>query len=462
MKWIAAALVAAGGLGAAITPELTTWMDNCDGTTGFNGILANVQKVEYGPTNVFVSSTGIPSHSIGPWQMNPNQASNQNHEFKIPRIPVPAVTKVTTPMGPIGAFVNGVPMFNTKDGMTYQNTPWAQNAVVVEAISMDGCDGHPQMAGMYHYHQVPECLRTELGDDGSAHSPILGWAFDGYPVYGPLGYSSPNDPNSAVAELRSSYRERSITQRRTLPDGTTLPMNQWGPNVSVQFPLGYYLQDFEYIAALGDLDEYNGRTCVTPEYPSGTYAYFATIDVLGDPAFPYILGLEYYGEPEQDNFPQGQFNIPPGANEYAGCLPENYCTAGTSANGCKASLSAAGVASTSTASGFEVTATSVEGQKDALFFFGANGRQAVSWGGGTSYQCIVPPVSRGGLLVASGTNGACDGTFIQDLNARWQAKPAQNPGVGATGQVQLWYRDPQNTSNQTTSLSDAIEYFVGP
>jgi len=58
--------------------------------------------------------------------------------------------------------------------------------------------------------------------------------------------------------------------------------------------------------------------------------------------------------------------------------------------------------------------------------------------------------------------GACDGAFTQDLNARWTAKPAQNPGAGAVVRAQLWYRDSSNTSNQTTSLSDAIEFPVVP
>jgi len=74
----------------------------------------------------------------------------------------------------------------------------------------------------------------------------------------------------------------------------------------------------------------------------------------------------------------------------------------------------------------------------------------------------VPPVARRGLLSGTGTPGACDGTFAQDLNARWAAKPAQNPGPGAVVQAQLWYRDPQNTSNQSTSLSDALEFCVQP
>jgi hypothetical protein len=179
----------------------------------------------------------------------------------------------------------------------------------------------------------------------------------------------------------------------------------------------------------------------------------------------------------------GQCNVPappPGASyvefEAGGSLtvartgggypaPASYCTAGTSASGCQAILSGAGIPSATASSGFTVSARSVQGAKDGLFFFGSNGRQANTWGNGTSFQCVVPPVHRAGILAGSGTNGACNGAFFQDLNARWCAtcpKPNHNPGVGAIVQTQLWYRDPQNTSNQTTSLSDAIEFVVTP
>ena len=140
----------------------------------------------------------------------------------------------------------------------------------------------------------------------------------------------------------------------------------------------------------------------------------------------------------------------------------NYCTPGLSANWCQPTLSSAGVASASATTGFVVSAISVEGNKDGLYFFGTNGRQANSWGSGTSFQCVAPPVKRAGLLLGNGTNGGCDGVFNQDLNARWASQPLQNPGAGAVVQLQLWYRDPQNTSNQTTSLSDAIEFTMCP
>jgi hypothetical protein len=145
--------------------------------------------------------------------------------------------------------------------------------------------------------------------------------------------------------------------------------------------------------------------------------------------------------------------------------PANYCTAGTSFSSCTALISANGTPSATEDSGFTLNASMVEGAKDGLFFFGTNGGQANSWGSGTSFQCVVPPVKRAGLLNGSGTPGFCDGVFTQDLNALWCAacpQPLHNPGPGAIVRAQLWYRDPFNTSNQTTSLSNGIVFVVGP
>jgi Tol biopolymer transport system component len=144
---------------------------------------------------------------------------------------------------------------------------------------------------------------------------------------------------------------------------------------------------------------------------------------------------------------------------------QSYCTAGTSASGCSAAISSTGTAGATASSGFVVAAAGVEGQRKGLFFFGTNGQQAIPWGNGTSYQCVVPPVVRAGPLPGSGTLGACDGSFAQDLNALWCPtcpKAGANPGAGATVQIQLWYRDPASTSNQTTSLSNALQVEVCP
>jgi hypothetical protein len=145
--------------------------------------------------------------------------------------------------------------------------------------------------------------------------------------------------------------------------------------------------------------------------------------------------------------------------------PVPYCTAGVSASGCLAGLTVDGNASATASAGFFLEASTFEGLASGLFFFGTNGRQANPWGTSSSLQCVVPPVKRTSLRSAGGVAGLCNGNLTEDLNARWCPgcpKPGQNPGAGATVQAQLWYRDPLNTSNQTTSLSSAVEFDVGP
>jgi hypothetical protein len=139
-----------------------------------------------------------------------------------------------------------------------------------------------------------------------------------------------------------------------------------------------------------------------------------------------------------------------------------YCTPGTSASGCQAQLSASGTPSATAPSGFTVTASTVEGVKDGLFYFGTNGSQANPWGNGTSFQCVVPPTIRTPVIGGTGTLGSCDGSASIDMNATWAAFPIKNPGPGAVVDLQFWYRDPLSTSNQTTSLSNAVEFLVEP
>lgn len=100
---------------------------------------------------------------------------------------------------------------------------------------------------------------------------------------------------SSIKRIISSYKLRSISDRSTLADGTSLSSSQAGPGISTTYPLGSFIEDFEYSAGYGDLDQYNGRTCVTPEYPNGTYAYFITLDSNLDPAYPFIIGPKFYG-----------------------------------------------------------------------------------------------------------------------------------------------------------------------
>ena len=290
---IAAALLALSTDALADPPELASWLINTTGETGFNGIQSDVRLVQYSADNVYVSSASIPAYDIGPWPGNPNTASDQNYTFRITRTPqVNPGTKTATPLGPIAVLINGVVAFNALDGRSYNNqNVWHQDAVVTEGSSFDDCEGHPNAPGAYHHHLNPRCLYTP---DSTRHSPLIGYAFDGFPIYGEFGYVNANG-SGGVQRMRSSYRLRAITTRTTLPNGTVLSPAQYGPAVSSTYPLGYYVEDWEYVAGLGDLDAYNHRFTVTPEYPGGIDAYFVTLDAPGNALYPYVLGPSYYG-----------------------------------------------------------------------------------------------------------------------------------------------------------------------
>ena len=303
---------------AQLSPTITSWVINTDNSTGYFGELSNVQSVDYTSNFVFVSCTCIPGYDIGPWAGNPNTPANQDFCFRITFNPQENTGTLTnTGLGHIGVWRNGVSIFNAKDAFSYNNQGvWFQDAYVFEGSSFDACLGHPAGNGEYHHHVNPTCLYND--SDEANHSPIVGYAFDGYPIYGAYGYSNPLDPNSAVSRMQSGQQLRNISSRQTLADGTGLPAYQYGPTVNSQYPIGSFIEDYEYIEGSGDLDEHNGRFCITPDYPEGIYAYFITIDDYLDPVYPYIIGPTYFGTVATGNTgPQSGHNlIPNNATHY--------------------------------------------------------------------------------------------------------------------------------------------------
>ena len=193
---------------------------------------AGVQKIEYSDNWVYVNSTGLASHLMGPWYFDTaktrlfdNLPTNQNTLTQFPRFPKEATTKQTNQLGSLGLWVNGVALFNMLDGFYYDNgreaqggpqdsatAYWVRNAMYVEIVTFDNTNGHQPPTGDYHYHADPKALRYQMGDnvlynpdsgtDNSGayeeetsnltHSPILGWAYDGFPIYGPYGYADAN------------------------------------------------------------------------------------------------------------------------------------------------------------------------------------------------------------------------------------------------------------------------------
>jgi Tol biopolymer transport system component len=145
--------------------------------------------------------------------------------------------------------------------------------------------------------------------------------------------------------------------------------------------------------------------------------------------------------------------------------PGAYCTAGTTSSGCIASISASGSPSASSGSGFTLSVSAVEGQKQGLLFYGLDntGFAPAPWGGSTSYLCIKSPTQRTPAQSSGGTAGACNGALAIDWNLFRASTPGALGSPFAAGQhvfAQGWFRDPP--SPKTTSLSNAIEFVVGP
>ncbi|OYW74120.1 MAG: hypothetical protein B7Z37_19100 [Verrucomicrobia bacterium 12-59-8] len=321
---------------------------------------AGVSEIAYSASWVYIRTTGLASHVMGPWYLDssktqnfPNFPSNTATIYRIPRTPVIPGTKTSTGLGASGRAVNGVSIFDSRDAFSYVNasgtdaTPtngltgdgiWNRDGWANEGVTFDPALAH-QAGNNYHYHAHPIGLRYQLGDhvDYNAatnryvesaatptkHSPILAWAADGLPIYGPYGYSDPTNAASGVRRMISGFILRdgthgttAITVRQVLPlwaqriqSKTTLTSTQYGPSVNTNYALGHYIEDFDYRGDLSqtqttgstvrdfDLNEQNVRYCVTPEYPSGTWAYFTPINADGTPQYPYTTGRQYYGSP---------------------------------------------------------------------------------------------------------------------------------------------------------------------
>jgi hypothetical protein len=290
-----------------------------------NSIVANCQSVQYSTNNVYVTTNGVPAYPTGPFlDGNPSQATDQNAIFKFPLTPVENTgTPTATTMGNIGVFINGVALFDYRDGVSWSSSNnaekggplggtgdgvWNRDAIVAEMAGFDCSKGHPAM-GNYHHHQNPSAFDLDLvvlsticnlyDADGlyainaSQHSPLLGFAYDGFPIYGAYGYANA-DGTGGITRIKSSYQLRTMSARTLYADGTDVID---GPPINSTYPLGRYREDYEYIAPTADdyLDDHNGRFCVTPEYPAGTYCYFTTVDANHNSAYPYAVGPTFYG-----------------------------------------------------------------------------------------------------------------------------------------------------------------------
>lgn len=339
--------------------SVTTWTNNSSGTIQPLPAYCGVQEVDYSTNWIYIRTTDLAEYTMGPWYNDSSRTTlfiafptNQHIVYGLPRTATltnPPTTKTVTygPTDIIGLFVNGVAMFDALDGWVWNGTAeqngganqWRRAAYPNEGVTFDPGYSHQPNNGEYHNHADPIALRYTLGDHvdfnpvakiytestdaPTKHSPILGWVRDGLPMYGPYGYSNPTNAGSGIRRMVTGYQLRngqngsdniSVTGRGTLPawmlrnNGNTAAS---GPTVNSTYPVGRYLQDYAYLGDLTnsntgqryqlgtdfDLNEFDVRWCVTPEFPQGTYAYFITIDANGVPVAPWNVGMFFFGNP---------------------------------------------------------------------------------------------------------------------------------------------------------------------
>ncbi len=334
--------------------SVTTWTRGTTAQT--TPSYAGVIQVASSASWVYLRSSGLGTHVMGPWYGNaahtqnfPSYPANTSVLYRIPRTPTIPATKTLTGLAAIGYFVDGVAAFDNRDAFSYSTANnadgspvnglrgdgvWNREAYHNEGQTFDPAFAHQAMTN-HHYHANAPAVRFQLGDHVdfnpttkiytessgpvTAHSPIVAWLQDGLPVYGPYGYSSPMDPKSGLRRMTSGYVKRdgangtthlAATGRTTLPAwaartqnrSATLPSTVVGPAVSTAYALGHFIEDFDYLGDLGknhgtdfDLNENNVRFCVTPEFPAGTWAYFLTIEADGTPKYPNMVGRAFFG-----------------------------------------------------------------------------------------------------------------------------------------------------------------------
>lgn len=287
--------------------------------------IANTSSWSFNGSSVNFAGTGLPYHSYGnleskytPSAQNYNLTWTYRGGTSVPG------AKETTAGTTIGIWLNGVAIlnpsvatespqgFNTPDGFTLLASYEASQDFNY-SLGQDLAGGHAISPNKYHYHDgsffdswkkgtghvsgahgqtgIAECSIINYLKSGllhpNGHSKILGVSADGYPIYGPYGYDDPTDPTSGIKRMVSGYTLYPATIRQGSSASDT-----------ITYPMGIFVEDYAYTAS-GELDQHNGRYCVTPDYPNGTYAYFLTVDVEGGPVYPYVIGNSFYGTPSR-------------------------------------------------------------------------------------------------------------------------------------------------------------------
>ena len=302
----------------------------------------------------------------------------------------------------------------------------------------------------YGYGHVgnPQSLRVALNDNINSagtepstkvHSPIIGFAYDGNPIYGPFAHENPLDTSSPIVRMTSSY---ALNGNRND-----------GPSTG-EYSLGSFTNDYTYTHKSGTLDENNGRFCITPDFPKGTYAYFLTIDSNQVPQYPYFIGENYYSLPVDSNYNSdiNQNDIPKDAKRYY--IP------GMSRNG-EGLIASISDVSPGNVDNVNVISSSTNFSKNSKIYFDNRGTD------GVEAEAIVSSINGKSVnYLQSKENKVVQLTTIQnaylfaDDVLRQPSSNAQGTIVGTVANDNvIVLKDVQGTFDQTGTFASAIETF---
>lgn len=240
--------------------------------TVFNGSVS----ISSGSGQCVISSNSIPNHDFNDGDRGfPNAVGEVNESFTLTATPSPAGSSTPLTIDRDNAILlNGVKVdvlaaacFGVGDertGCNAINQPWRFDPMHgPNGFNVDSKNAHAQPDGAYHYHGPPPIFNG----DSATSSGVIGFAADGYPIFGPYF-----NANGVIRMANSSYSLKSGTR----PTGTGNPGGSYD---------GTFRDDYEYVAGQGDLDECNGMTV------NGQYGYYVT------DGFPYIIGC-FTGTPD--------------------------------------------------------------------------------------------------------------------------------------------------------------------
>lgn len=252
-----------------------------------------------------VTSNGIPNHLVGQFPNcgNPHTIERQHHSFTITSTPILATSPIWLESGWVfGIAVNGIPWEPLAAEWYHgqRDSKWRYEALSGAIdLGADGNYAHVQPGGKYHYHGLPTGLLGAMNVSKYEHSPIVGWAADGFPIYSKYGHLNGKNADDGIKEYKSGYRVRDGYR----PGG-------YAPGGIFD---GAFIADYEYVPGSGDLDQCNGANVATPDFPNGTYAYFLTTD------WPVVPRC-FTGSPDNSFNKRGR---PPASKTTRGHRPSN-------------------------------------------------------------------------------------------------------------------------------------------